>query len=96
MGKRGPKGDKLISDALRVAMLRDSKVADQDGKALSRVYAMAEKIAEKAENGDEWAASFVTDRLEGKPKQAVEHAGEDGGDIGIIHRISLIGVRPER
>lgn len=92
MGARGPKGDKLISDALRVAMLRDAKTQDDEGKARKRVHAMAEKMAELAEDGDQFAVQFVTDRLEGKPKQAVDHGGQD--DNPLIHEIRRTIVRP--
>lgn len=70
MGARGPKGDKLITDALRLAMKREAKTAGPDGKARTRVHAMAEAMAELAETGDQFAVTFVTDRLEGKPHQA--------------------------
>lgn len=73
MGARGPKGDKLISDALRIAMLRKAEEAGTDGKARSRVHAMADTVAARAAKGEDWAVNYVTDRLEGKAIQATQN-----------------------
>ena len=52
----GKTAEKLISDALRLAMKRDKE----------RVNRIAEKVAAMAEEGDKWAIGFIADRLEGK------------------------------
>ena len=71
MGLRGPKKDKPVTDALRVAMLREGSSKDQDGKRQKRLNAMAEKVAKEAEKGERWAVEFVTERLEGKAPQSI-------------------------
>ena len=69
---KGSKSDKLITDALRVAMQREAKL---DGKPSKRLYVMADKVAIAAMNCEQWAVKEVWDRLEGKPHQAIEHSG---------------------
>ena len=66
------KSDKLITDALRVAMKRE---VDHNGKKTKRLYVMADKVAIAAMNCEQWAVKEVWDRLEGKPHQAIEHSG---------------------
>ena len=59
-------------DALRRAS------AQEDGK---RIRAAAEKLLDAAANGEAWAITALADRTDGRPKQAVEHTGEEGGPI---------------
>lgn len=68
-GKSGKKLDSMITDALRLAMLREA--ADPAHK--NRVHAMAEEMAKRAEQGDMTAVVYVTERLEGKPTQHNEN-----------------------
>ena len=50
-GKSGrQKGEPLVTDALRLAMLR----AAQDKTHKNRLHAMAEKVAQEAEEGERW------------------------------------------
>ena len=81
----GRKGDKLMRDALSVALKREADGAD--GKKTKKLYQLAEAMVEKAISGDVAAATFVADRVDGKPAQAIEHTGEEGGPIEIIRRI---------
>src|SRR3954451_3710853 len=69
--------EKPFNDALRIALRGDPL----------RLRRIAEKLAEKAEEGDLAAIRELADRLDGKPSQA--HKGEDGGDlVVVIRRIS--------
>ncbi len=79
----GYKSDKLVTDALRVAIMREAK--DADGKPTKRLLLMADKVARQAAEGERWAVEFVTDRLEGKALQAVSV------DVGV----SLLSVLDE-
>ena len=65
----GHKSDKLITDALRVALTREAK--DADGKPTKRLYLMADKVAQLAADGVPWAVKEVFDRLEGRAQQTV-------------------------
>ncbi len=53
----------------------------------------AEKICQKAEEGDFYAIEELGNRLEGKPKATVEHTGEGGGPIR--HLLDVIKELPE-
>lgn len=44
---------------------------------------LAEKLLAQCDAGDMTALKELGDRLDGKPTQAVEHAGNGGGSIGI-------------
>ena len=60
---------KPFTDALRVALLSGG------GR---RLRAIADKLAEKAEQGDLQAIQQIGDRLDGKPSQAIER-----GDVPV-------------
>jgi hypothetical protein len=55
--------EKPFADVLRVALLSDG------GR---RLRIIADKLAEKAEQGDLQAIQQIADRLDGKPAQAIE------------------------
>jgi hypothetical protein len=54
---------KPFADALRVALLSGGR---------RRLRIIAEKLAEKAEQGDIQAIREIADRMDGKPAQAIE------------------------
>lgn len=72
LGSRNASKQKPWEDALRRAILAD------DGK---RLRAIAERLLDKAAEGDVAAIKEVGDRLDGKPKQATELSGPDGTPI---------------
>ena len=72
VGNRNASKDKLWEGAVRRAILAD------DGK---RLRAIAERLLDKAAEGDVAAIKEVGDRLDGKPKQSMEHTGEGGGPV---------------
>ena len=73
--------DLPFNSALRLALRGDPL----------RLRRIAEKLAEKAEEGDLAAIRELADRLDGKPPQA--HKGEDGGDLVVVIRqiIDVVG-----
>jgi len=62
------------TDAINRAILA------QDGKALR---ALADKLVEKALEGDMQAMREIGDRVEGKAAQIIEASGPDGGPIPV-------------
>lgn len=68
-GNRIAAKDKACAEALRLAFYADNR-------ALLRK--MAQKLAEKAADGDLGAAKEVMDRLDGKPAQSLELTGDIG------------------
>lgn len=65
----GGKPDKIIRDALMVAVKRQCK--DQDGKNTTYLNRIAAKVVSRAANGDGQAYKELFDRLEGKPAQSI-------------------------
>ncbi len=82
----GGKGqDKIWSDALRRAVMRESDIGEDDnGKAKKRIEVMADKCARMAETGDMAAIREIGDRLDGKSPQYSEIAGKDGQPLTLI------------
>src|SRR3546814_19677478 len=76
----GRKPDKLMRDALVLALKREAEGAD--GKPTKRLQAIAEKLVEKAEAGDVQAIREIFDRVDGKPVQAI--AGDPDSPVSII------------
>ena len=70
---KGPKSDKLLRDALLIAINREEEFEGQKMKRFARI---AEQLAKAACTGDLQATREVWDRVEGKPTQAIEHSGE--------------------
>jgi hypothetical protein len=66
--------EKPFNDALRIALRGDPL----------RLRRIAEKLAEKAEDGDLGAIRELADRLDGKTPQG--HTSEDGGDLVVVIR----------
>ena len=60
---------------------------ERDKWGRSRLARMARAVAERAANGDLVAAQFITDRIEGKSVQAVQHSGrvEHEGKQLVVH-----------
>ena len=78
--------EKPFNDALRIALRGDPR----------RLRRIAEKLAEKAEDGDLAAIRELADRLDGKPAQAQVHSDADGGPLRVILRqvADVIGAAP--
>lgn len=66
--------DRPVRDALRFVGLRE-----KEGK--TAIVRMAEAVFKKAEKGDVPAIKEIADRLDGRPTQAVELSGIDGGPV---------------
>jgi hypothetical protein len=76
MAARGPKSDKLWSDAVRLAALRMDD--DGTGQKRKRLSIIADNLCRAAMAGDIQAIKEVGDRIDGKPQQAVVGSGENG------------------
>ena len=66
----GRKSDKQMRDALVVALHRECEVAN--GKPTKRLYVIADKLAQKAAEGDVVAIKEVFDRVDGKSVQQTD------------------------
>ena len=82
-GHRNGSQQKLWEDAIRRAVLAD------DGK---RLRAIAERLLDKAAEGDIAAMKELGDRVDGKPAQSVSGAGVEGAPLVTrIERVILRG-----
>lgn len=64
--------------------------AGEDGKALRLI---AQKLIEKASEGDMQAIKELADRTDGKVAQAIIGGDEDDNPINVVHRIERHIVR---
>jgi hypothetical protein len=53
-------------------------------KSPGSLEAIVEKVIALAMDGNIAAITFIADRLDGKPAQAIEHSGAEGGPIILI------------
>ena len=67
-GKQGHKSDKLWRDAIMVAVKRQTT----GGKKTKKLSLLADKLIERALEGDITAMKEIGDRLDGRPAQSVE------------------------
>ena len=85
MAARGPKSDKRWADALNRAVSRESA-----GKGSQKwLEVIADRVVQEAANGDIQAIKEIGDRLDGKPKQAVEASGPGGEGIPIALNVGF-------
>ena len=84
---KGGKPDKLMRDALIVALHREAE--DADGKPTRKLALVAAKLVEKAIDGDVPAIKEIFDRTDGKVVQMV--AGDpDGAEIKTAVTVTFI------
>ena len=81
MAARGPKSDKLWSEAVRMAALREMEDPHTPGEKRKRLAIIADNLVRMAVAGDMAAITEVGNRIDGKPKQQTEVSGPDGGAV---------------
>ncbi len=96
-----PKGNqnsakgRLWRDAVNRALAKKGREIGGDGSAIDRgLNVVAEKFIEACANGEAWALKDLGDRLDGKPAQAVEVSGRDGGPIETKAEWTVLPVTP--
>ena len=82
--------DKPLTDALRIAAF-----AQEAGSDKRKLRLIAEKIVDKAVEGEQWACQMVGDRLEGKPAQESTVTIDDKRDASDWTRDELVAVLDE-
>lgn len=71
-----------------VSILREKLQEVPEGEKRSRAQMLADEIIEQAlVKKDQGMMRDIVDRFDGKPKQALEHTGEDGGPITIVTKV---------
>ena len=81
---KGPKPDKMMRDALLLALMREAK--DADGAPTRKLHLIAAKLVDKAVEGDMSAIKEINDRVDGRPGTRGEEA-EPPPAITRIERI---------
>lgn len=66
----GGKPDKLMRDALMVALKREAK--DADGKKTTKLYLIANRLVDVAIAGDIPAIKEIFDRVDGRQKEQID------------------------
>lgn len=82
-GRSGPKQEKPFRDALLLAV--KEATADEDKQKLRK---LAEKLVEKAIEGDVTAIKEVADRLDGKAAQSMTLSGDE--EAPLVSRIEIV------
>lgn len=90
IGSSGHKSDKLIRDALMVAIKRET--TGPDGKKNTRLWLIADQLAELAAQGDLQAIKEVADRIDGKAHQTAELIIDDKRDATDWTRTELVAL----
>ena len=83
-----PKTDKIWADALRRAVMR--RIEGEEGKP-QKIERIADKVVELALDGKVDAIKEIGDRLDGRPKQAMDVNANIAGSLAVTKRV----VRPE-
>ena len=83
---------KIYSDALRVEVNR----IDPNDPNRRKINALAEKLVSCALAGEGWAFKEISDRLEGRPMQPVEHSIDQRTDIEQFTDAELTALLRER
>jgi hypothetical protein len=88
---KGAKSDKLWRDAISLAVHR---VCAGDESGRKNLAVLAEKLVNKAMEGDVSALKEIGDRMDGKPTQMTEVSGVGGDAIQMDSKIQIIHVKP--
>jgi hypothetical protein len=84
MASRGPKSDKIWSDAVRRAVMR--RLENEEGKP-QKIERLADNLVELAMDGDIQALREVGDRLDGKPKATTESETTIKGTLKLVKEV---------
>lgn len=71
-------GNKAAAKGRRVEKLIERALLQEDDK---RLREGVEKLLDAVAEGERWALEFVTDRLDGKPRQAVDVGGQSDNPL---------------
>ena len=93
-----PKGRPLKRDSIR-DMLREELAGSltlPDGREVTKAQIIAMKAFALAAQGDMVAIKYLSDQVDGTPKQSVELSGSEGGAIETRNETRITIVRPPK
>lgn len=77
---KGGKPDKLMRDALMLALKREA--TDANGQKTNNLNRIATKLVDLAAEGDLGAIKEIGDRVDGRPAQMIQ--GDQDAPVGLI------------
>lgn len=86
---KGSKPDKLMKDAIMLALHREAE--DAEGKTTKKLNIIAAKLVEAACEGKLDAIKEINDRIDGRPAQQIQHSGDE--ENPIVHQVTRRIVR---
>ena len=75
IGNTNSKKGKLFYGELQKALVQEDRI---------KLRQIADKLVEKAIEGESWAVKEIIDRVDGKAVQATEISGADGEDLKMV------------
>jgi hypothetical protein len=75
LGNTNSKKGKLFYGELQKALVQEDRI---------KLRLIADKLVEKAIEGESWAVKEIIDRVDGKAVQATEISGADGEDLKMV------------
>ncbi len=75
VGNTNSKKGKLFHGELHKALIQEDRL---------KLRQIADKLVEKAIEGESWAVKEIIDRVDGKAVQATEISGADGEDLKLV------------
>jgi hypothetical protein len=91
---KGSKPDKLMRDALMVALKREAE--DSDGKKTRRLYIIADRLVEKAMQGEITAIKEIADRVDGKASSPLTPEKEEALSFILAGLKVTLGAKLDR
>jgi hypothetical protein len=85
IGNQNAAKAKLFEGALRRVLAAD------DYAKLNKV---AQNLVDAAENGEQWAVTYLIDRMDGKPSQSTAITGEGGGPVDMSLKVEFVRTVP--
>lgn len=82
----GGKPDKIIRDALMLELKREDR--DEDNQKTTKLKRLIAKLVANAIEGDTSAIKEISDRVDGKPAQAIAIGGDSENPLEIIHSVA--------
>jgi hypothetical protein len=73
-----PKGNDYAAKGRRVEKMIERALMQENDR---RLREGVEKLLDQVASGERWALEFVTDRLDGKPRQAVDIGGQEDNPL---------------
>lgn len=81
IGNQNAKKGKLFYNELRKALVQQDQL---------KLRQIADKLVDKAIEGESWAVKEIIDRVDGKAIQVTEMSGLDGGAIETVSSINIL------